>query len=52
MFEQRPDLTFGEVKSLLESRATSDAVTGRTPNPRWGYGRLDLAAVKAILGKK
>jgi subtilisin family serine protease len=49
MFQKRPTLTSGEVKSLLQRNATQDSVTGAVPNLAWGYGKLDLAAVRATL---
>ncbi len=51
MFEMKPDLTFGEVKAILRDALSSDKYTGACPNPKWGYGKLDLAAArKAIAG--
>ncbi len=49
MFEKNPGLTVREVRTLLHGKASKDRQTGTTPNPLWGYGKLDLAAVKAIL---
>ena len=49
LLQKRPDITFGEIKTLLQTHVTSDDFTGRTPNPRWGYGRLDYQAVRAVL---
>lgn len=49
MFQKKPTLTAGEVKRLLGRHATADARTGRVPNPQWGYGKLDYAAVINIL---
>jgi subtilisin family serine protease len=48
MMEKKPTLTFGEIKALLRANATTNDITGRTPNPEWGYGRLDYRAVQAI----
>ncbi len=49
MLQKKPDLTTGEIKSLLELNATQDQFTGTAPNPGWGYGKLDIAAVRAVL---
>jgi hypothetical protein len=51
MFQLNPTLTGGQVKDILHQTAVSDAFTGPTPNPDWGYGKLDvLAALDAIAG--
>ncbi|MGA8145933.1 MAG: S8 family serine peptidase [Candidatus Acidiferrales bacterium] len=49
MMQKRPDITTGEIKTLLELNATQDSFTGTVPNPGWGYGKLDIAAVRAVL---
>jgi subtilisin family serine protease len=49
MLQKKPDMTTGEIKSLLELNATQDSYTGTAPNPGWGYGKLDIAAVRAVL---
>jgi subtilisin family serine protease len=49
MLQKKPNLTCGEIKTLLELNATQDNYTGAVPNPGWGYGKLDLAAVRSIL---
>ncbi|HYA97518.1 MAG TPA: S8 family serine peptidase [Methylomirabilota bacterium] len=49
MMQKKPGITSGEVKSLLQRNATQDSFTGAVPNLGWGYGKLDLAAVRAIL---
>jgi subtilisin family serine protease len=50
VFQKKPGLTFGEVKRLIHTSASSDSFTGALPNPKWGYGKLDLAAVRTIIG--
>ncbi len=45
MLEKNPTLTAQEIKSLLTANAHADAYTGSVPNLRWGYGKLDIAAV-------
>jgi hypothetical protein len=49
VLQKRPGITFGEIKTLLRAHATRNEVTGRTPNPYWGHGKLDLPAVRRIL---
>jgi minor extracellular serine protease Vpr len=49
MLEMDPKLTEAEAKQILEEAAKSDSFTGKTPNPNWGYGKLDvLAALNAV----
>src|SRR5439155_26971037 len=54
--ERRPDLTPEQVRTILTSTARSDGFTGRSyatgfpggsPNPSWGYGKLDVQAALA-----
>jgi minor extracellular serine protease Vpr len=49
MFEKNPTLTAGEVAAILHQKASRDKITGVTPNPSWGYGKLDMAAAKALI---
>jgi subtilisin family serine protease len=49
LMEKKPDLTLGEIKELLKTGATSDRFTGPLPNPRWGNGKLDAAAVRQMV---
>jgi subtilisin family serine protease len=50
MFQKRPGLTFGEIRRLLiTSASSSDLVTGPVPNPNWGYGKLDYVATEKII---
>jgi subtilisin family serine protease len=50
MMQKKPAITVGEIKSLLRGHASSNAeTTGAVPNPLWGYGKLDIAAVRAVL---
>jgi len=49
MLEKNPTLTVGEIRTLLHTKASRDRQTGTTPNAAWGYGKLDVAAVRAIL---
>jgi subtilisin family serine protease len=52
MFQKRSTLTFGDVRQLLMTKASSsDLATGPVPNPNWGYGKLDYAAVERILNQ-
>jgi hypothetical protein len=50
MMQKKPNISVGEIKNLLRRHASSDLeTTGLVPNPSWGYGKLDLKAVKATL---
>jgi subtilisin family serine protease len=49
LLQKKPDLTLGEIRELLKANATKDKFTGDLPNPDWGYGKLDLKAVKRML---
>jgi minor extracellular serine protease Vpr len=49
LLERKPDLTLGEIKELLHKHARADDFTGKTPNPAWGYGKLDYEAVEALV---
>jgi subtilisin family serine protease len=49
LLERKPDLTVGEIKELLHKHVRSDEFTGKTPNPTWGYGKLDYDAVAALV---
>ncbi|MCS4303348.1 S8/S53 family peptidase [Chryseobacterium sp. BIGb0232] len=42
LLQANPNLTASNVKSRLTSNARKDAETGNLPNPRWGYGKLDI----------
>lgn len=49
IMQKNPQITLGDIRALLKRYATSDTYTGRVPNPRWGYGKLDKAAATSIL---
>jgi subtilisin family serine protease len=50
MMQKKPSITAGEIKNVLRRHASSDAeTTGAAPNPSWGYGKLDIKAVKSAL---
>jgi len=49
LMQKNPNLTLGEIKSLLQQHATQDNLTGHVPNIKWGYGKLDLAAVQKMI---
>jgi len=44
MLSVDPDLTTTQIRSTLTSTAVQDGRTGSVPNPRWGWGKLDVAA--------
>ncbi len=54
MLEVDPTLDALSVKRILQETARSDEFTGPTPNPLWGYGKVDafeaLMAVRAQRG--
>lgn len=51
LLQANPNLTAADVKLRLTGNARQDAVTNTVPNPRWGYGKLDIyQAVAAELG--
>jgi hypothetical protein len=41
MLEKNPRLDAVQIRSMLRSSARQDAFTGQTPNPNWGYGKVD-----------
>jgi minor extracellular serine protease Vpr len=50
IMQKNPNITAGEIKNILRRHASSDAeTTGSVPNPWWGYGKLDIKAVRAAL---
>ena len=53
MLERNSSLDYPDVLGALTSTARKDALTGSTPNTRFGYGKVDaLAAVQAVTPKK
>lgn len=50
MMQKNPNITAGEIKNILRRHASFDLeTTGLVPNPWWGYGKLDIKAVRAAL---
>ena len=50
MSEANPHATFGQIKDALRKSLTRPPkAEGNVPNPKWGYGKLDLPAVKAAI---
>lgn len=41
MLELNPELTPDELLNLLHQSCVTDNFTGTTPNPEWGFGKLD-----------
>jgi hypothetical protein len=41
LLELNPQLDALTAKSILQQSARADSFTGPTPNPRWGYGKVD-----------
>lgn len=51
MMQKKPGGTLREIKALLKDHAGKDRfTTPQTPNTKWGYGKLNLAAVQEIMG--
>ncbi len=51
MFQKKPTLTLGEVKTLLKGKASKAGLNPfaqALPNNNWGYGKLDVPAVDRI----
>jgi len=51
IFQKKPTLTLGELKTLLKSKASKTGLTPKgqsVPNGNWGYGKLDNAAIGRI----
>lgn len=51
MFEKKPALTLGQVKALLNDKASKQGLSpfgSKLPNYFWGHGKLDEAAVDRI----
>ncbi|AZA52151.1 S8/S53 family peptidase [Chryseobacterium sp. G0201] len=42
LLQANPTLTAAAVKSRLTVNARKDGATGNIPNPRWGFGKLDI----------
>lgn len=51
MLQKEPSLTVEEIRSRLRKAASKDAYTGDVPNPKWGHGKLDLKAARALVGR-
>ena len=49
LLEKKPTLTAAEFRELLKKHLTKDEFTDDLPNPLWGYGKLDKAAVERLL---
>jgi len=49
MLQKNPTLDEDQVRKILETTAKSDSFTGATPNPSWGYGKIDPAAAIAAV---
>jgi minor extracellular serine protease Vpr len=48
MLELDPRLDAVTAKQILQKSARSDQFTGNTPNPSWGYGKLDVQAALTL----
>ena len=58
LMEKNPEITLGEIKTALQKSASPPSKLNDPdhatplPNPYWGYGKLDRAAVERMLGVK
>jgi subtilisin family serine protease len=44
MLQKNPTLDAAQIKEVLKKTAIRDELTGATPNPYWGYGKLNPTA--------
>lgn len=51
VFQKKPALTLGELRTLISSCASKQVLQANQPDPFWGYGKLDYAAVEQIISK-
>lgn len=49
LMEKNPKLSADDFRKLVQENATGDNSTGTTPNPIWGYGKLNKQAVEKII---
>jgi minor extracellular serine protease Vpr len=42
MLQLDPKLDALTAKKILQQASRADKFTGKTPNPNWGYGKLDV----------
>jgi subtilisin family serine protease len=51
LLQKKPTLTTAKLKGLIRENATwrTDNFVGNVPNASWGYGKLDVRAVRAML---
>ncbi|MBI1743494.1 S8 family serine peptidase [Candidatus Acetothermia bacterium] len=47
LFQQNPNLSWNEIKEILQSNAHTDSNTDSTPNNEWGAGKLRLVMLGA-----
>jgi subtilisin family serine protease len=40
LFQQNPNLTWSDIKNIVQTNARTDSFTGATPNNTWGAGKL------------
>jgi hypothetical protein len=48
MLQRNPNLDAAQIKMMLQQSARTDSFTGTTPNPNWGYGKVDANAAVAL----
>nr|BAL55481.1 peptidase S8/S53 [uncultured Acetothermia bacterium] len=45
LLQQNPNLSWSEIKSIVQSNARTDSFTGTTPNNTWGAGKLRVTVL-------
>ena len=45
LFQQNPNLTWSDIKNIVQSNARTDSFTGTTPNNTWGAGKLRVTTL-------
>jgi hypothetical protein len=48
MLEKNPRLDARQIRTMLQQSARTDSFTGATPNPNWGYGKVDAYGAVAL----
>jgi subtilisin family serine protease len=49
MMQKNPALKWKEIRALFQKYAARDQFTTNLPNTKWGYGKLNMKAVEAMI---